>query len=71
MEQTTYNEFIWNDQKVYQKTTINENGVDITQSYSPFESTGKPDKIRNDDEVTHDRFFGENIARVIRAFRGK
>ena len=68
-EQIFYNEFNWNGVKTYQKTIINEHGCTINQSYSPFDSTGKPDFSRNDDEVTHEKFFGENIARIIKALK--
>ena len=71
MKTTTYNQFNFNNVVVYQKTDMDENGVTISQSYSPFESTGKPDISKSEGEVTHEKFFGENISRVMAAFRKK
>lgn len=66
MKDVSYNEFTHNRVTVFQKTETDENGVTISQSHEPFieDRKGNGNDESEDDEVTHQVYFGENIRRV-------
>lgn len=48
---------------------IQKIGGEVSQNESHYVTAVPPKTEQNEDEVTHESFFGENIKRVIRAFK--
>lgn len=60
MKEISYNHFLYNGITIFEMTECDENGVTVSQSHEPFVEAQQ----NEEDEVTHNVFFGENIRRV-------